>query len=257
MSCLPQHGRVNCTAFFKSTPVIFDQTQLTEGDWRITSNPLAWGNPDAEIVVLGFSKGPNASGASLAKEPHNSIAYKRKRANVGKILAHVGLLKKGDNIFYNSVVDKAIADINGRFHFGSLIRCGVERKDAKTGEWKGFGSNMLDKFVASDFGKKVSQECSSRFLGDLPPKTKLIIMFGLGKKQNYVLEAYKLFKHARPVDWRWLEKDVSYTDGRITVVHVEHFGVLGRHLKDWLGENIHKRSILGDAARLSVEIALK
>ena len=120
-----------------------------EGNWRITSNPLAWGNPEAEIVVLGFSKGPNAAGASLANEPHNNIAYKRMRTFVGKILAHVGLLEKGDNTALKNAVERAIADQHGRFHFGSFIRCGVERKDAKYGGASNGG--MLDKFVATDF----------------------------------------------------------------------------------------------------------
>jgi hypothetical protein len=73
LSCIPVHGRIDCDICYRA-PIIFDVTQRTEGDWRITANPLAWGNPCAEIVVLGFSKGPNALGA-LAKEPHDSIPY--------------------------------------------------------------------------------------------------------------------------------------------------------------------------------------
>jgi len=255
MSCLPKHGRVDCTACFKTKSVSFDETQQTDGNWRITANPLSWGNTEAKIVVLGFSKGANAANASLANEPHNSIAYKTKRHNVGKILAHVGLLEKGDNTALKIAVDKAIADQHGQFHFSSFIRCGVERNDTKKG-WVGSGGGMLDKFVDTDFGKRVAQECSSRFLGNLPPQTKLVIMFGMGTKQNYVRESYKLFQYAKPGDWRWLENDVSYTDGKITVVHVDHFAVQGPLLKQWLGEVEHKRSKYGNAAISSVVHAL-
>jgi hypothetical protein len=79
MRCLPIHGRVECTACYKTKPVVFDQTKETETDrnWRITANPLAWGNPNAEIVVLGFSKGQTQADA-LANTSHDEIAYKKK-----------------------------------------------------------------------------------------------------------------------------------------------------------------------------------
>lgn len=147
MSCLPEHGRVQCTACFDTDRVIFDITKQTEGNWQITANPLAWGNPEAEIVVLGFSKGPTQAGA-LANTPHDEIAYKGSRLNVGKILAHVGLLEKCDNAKLKNLVDDAISDKNGRFHFSSFIRCTVEQYDEKAKKWKGSGGGMLDKFVA-------------------------------------------------------------------------------------------------------------
>lgn len=204
MSCLPQHGRVSCTACYSTCNIEFDKTKQTEGNWRITNNPLAWGNPEAEVVVLGFSKGPTQAGA-LEHTPHDEIAYKGSRLNVGKILAHIGLLKKTDNNSLKDAVDKAIANKNGIFHFSSLIRCTVEQYDTKTGKWKGSGGGMLDKFVATNFGKRISQECASRFLGNLPPQTKLIVMFGLGSKQNYVKASYDLFCKVKPSSkWRWI-----------------------------------------------------
>lgn len=237
---------------YDTKQVVFDKTKQTEENWRITANPLAWGNQQAEVIVLGFSKGPTQSGA-LENTPHDKIAYKGNRLNVGKILAHVGLLEKTDSVALKNSVDKAIADKNSRFHFGSLIRCTVEQYDSKKEKWKGSGGGMLDKFVAIPF----SQQCTSRFLGNLPTETKLVIMFGLGSKQNYVRESYRLFQMARPSsEWK-LINEVSYTDGKITVVHVEHFASQGVLIPSWLGENKHDRSRLGDMAKSSVESAMQ
>jgi len=250
MSNLPEHGRIECADCFSQNAVIFDHTKESDGGWRITANPLAWGNQTAEIVVLGFSKGPTQAGA-LASTPHNEIAYKGSRLNVGKILAHVGLLPKIDDAQLKSTVDREIASKTGRFHFGSFIKCTVERLDPKTGKWKGSGGGMLDKFVATDFGQKVAGNCASKFLGTLPANTKLVVMFGLGTKQNYVREAFKLFRAARPGKWHWVNK-VAYSDSKITVVHVEHFASQGALIPNWLGTNNHERSRLGVLAREAV-----
>jgi hypothetical protein len=112
MGCLPAHGRIDCNACYGGESVLFDRTRRDDRDWRITSNPLAWGNPNAPIVVLGFSKGQTQAGA-LAGTPHDQIAYKGKRENVGRILAHVGLVKKGSLASQTAAVDKMIADRNG------------------------------------------------------------------------------------------------------------------------------------------------
>ena len=85
---LPDHGRVACTACFGGEAVVFDASRTGSTNWRITANPCAWGNPNAEVVVLGFSKGPTQAGA-LARTPHDEIAYKGARHNVGRILLMV------------------------------------------------------------------------------------------------------------------------------------------------------------------------
>ena len=84
------------------------------------------------------------------------------------------------------MVDKLIADRNGRFQFASLVRCTVERFDEKDRCWKGSGGGMLDRFIGSEFGMEVAGNCASRFLGALPSKTQLVVMFGLGSDLNYV-----------------------------------------------------------------------
>ncbi len=82
-------------------------------------------------------------------------------------------------------------------------------------------------------------------LGELPPQTKLVIMFGMGANQNYVREAYKLFQYARPVEWRWLKEGISYTDDKITVVDVEHFAAQGALIPNWVSLNKRHQSPIG------------
>ena len=249
MSCLPIHGRINCKKCY-SGDVVFNKSREENDGWRITANPLAWGNPYAEVVVLGFSKGPTQAGA-LEDTPHDDIAFKGSRLNVGKIMAHVGLISKLSNDKLKKKVDELIANKDGRFHFSSLIRCTVERFDAKGNKWKGSGGNMLDKFVSTKFGQCVANNCTTEYLADLPSSTKLVLMFGLGTNLNYVKEAFKLFKKARPGIWSYLN-DVAYTDEKITVVHVEHFTSQGAHIPNWLGERENDRAKLGIMAQKAV-----
>jgi hypothetical protein len=203
-------------------------------------------------VLLGFSKGPTQAGA-LGGTPHDAIAYKGSRTNVGKILRHIRLMEPIDDAGLSRAVDELIADQSGRFHCGSLIRCTIEQR-AK-GKWIGTGGGMLDNFVASPFGQEVSSNCAVRMLGNLSPETKLIVMFGLGAKQAYVRSAFDLYNRALPGDWHWIN-GVTYTNGKLTVVHVEHFASQGRLLPSWLGLNGDDRATLGELAQQGVVHAL-
>lgn len=253
-SSLPASGRIDCTVCHGGRSVDFDRTQQVsqDGDWRITVNSLAWGNPNAEVVVLGFSKGPTQAG-ELTTTPHDQIAYKKGRVSVGKILAHVGLIEGGDKVRLRATVDRLIADPAGRFHFGSLIRCTVERREGTT--WKGTGGGMLDGFVGAPFGREVASNCARRFLSNRPAPTRLVVMFGLGTKGNYVRQARALVQQSRPGRWRTVN-EVAYADDRVTFVHVEHFASQGNLLPRWLGEGGHDRGQLGLRAREAVTAAL-
>lgn len=252
---LPASGQIACARCFSScgASIQFDQTKRTEGDWRITANPMAWGNVTPEIMVLGFSKGPTQAGA-LVSTPHNEIAYKGGRHNVGKILAHVGLIAGDDPANLSLAVSQAISDTQGRFHFGSLIRCTVERYESGSSVWKGSGGGMLDKFVATPFGREVAGNCADQFLAALPSVTKLVVMFGFGTALNYVRESFKLYERVRKGSWKWLN-DVSYTDGKIIVVHVEHFASQGPLINQWRGVDGHSRGRYGRMAQESVALA--
>lgn len=249
---LPESGRIECTRCFEEySNVVFNETRREEGGWRITANPLAWGNAiSPAVVVLGFSKGPTQANV-LMTQPHYDIAYKSKRKNVGKILFHIGLLSEDDEGDYEPAVSKAIADRSGPFHFGSLVRCTVERFDVKQESWKGSGGAMLDKFVATSFGQQVANNCTDKFLSRLPASVKLVVMFGLGTRLNYVKASFNLYRNARKGPWRMLN-EVAYTDESIVVVHVEHFASQGANISRWLGVGLHDRAKYGHLAKEAV-----
>jgi hypothetical protein len=108
---------------------------------------------------------------------HDGIAYRGGRKNVGKIFVHLGLIPTKAPDRLSTAVDRLIADHTGRFHFGSLVRCTVERNDLKKG-WVGTGGGMLDKFIRTAFGGAAASRCASRFLSDLPKSVKLVVLFG-------------------------------------------------------------------------------
>lgn len=248
--CLPKHGRIECAICHEGAPYAFDRTRTTRDGWRITNNPLAWGGSDPEVIVLGFSKGPTQSG-DLENTPHDEIAYKSGRSNVAKILHHIGLLPEPKR----ELVDRLISDPGGNIHFGSLVRCTVERLDHESGAWKGSGGGMLDGFVANDFGSKVVTLCARRFLSVLPERTRLIVMFGMGSKGNYVSACRKVFASVRPGSWS-VFNPVTYFDDRIVVVHAEHFASQGALIPNWSSGVDHDRGRFGLWARQGVEFAL-
>jgi hypothetical protein len=252
---LPEHGRVACVRCYPESRLEFDVTRRAEGDWRTTWNPLSWGSATPEVLVLGFSKGPTQAGA-LATVPHDEIAYRRSRTAVGKILGHVGLVERVGAESWKDAVDRLIGDRSGRFHFASLIRCTVERFDRKSQTWTGTGGGMLDRFVGTSFGRHVTESCARQFLEHLPSSTRLVVMFGYGSRGNYVSECRDLFSRVRPGAWRWDEEGVSYADGKIAVVHVEHFAAQGALIPQWLGEIDHPRGQLGLRAQAAVARAL-
>lgn len=230
-----------------------------DGNWRVKPNPLAWGSAEPKIIVLGFSKGPKQV-AKLEKAGHdetafNEVAFKDSRDYVGKILAHVGAVPIPKNDDFEGLIDQLIADKNGSYHFASLVRCSVSYRCKKTNKWKAAGGRILDKFMDSEFADEVAGNCVKRFLKSLPKRTRLVILFGLGTKQNYVSSVKKLINEARGGNLQDVNK-VAYKDESVTFVHVEHF-TAHSHISDWLGETGDERAELGYRAREAVQDALK
>lgn len=232
-TALPQHGRVDCTACFGGA-VTFNGTRREQDGWRITSNPLSWGNERPKVLVLGFSKGPLQSGA-VGMAEHDEIAFRGAAnwQNAYNILARVGVVPPSDRPA--GAMCQLIADRNGSFGFGSLVRCSVERRAAKGDAWEASGGGMLDRFASTSLGREVVGRCATRFLADLPEETRLVIMFGMGTDLNYVDACERAIRAARRrPTWRKHDK-VSYGDDAVLFVHVEHFASQGRYVRDWLG----------------------
>ncbi len=254
-TALPRHGRVDCSLCHRG-PVTFDVTRREHDGWRITANPLSWGNERPKVLVLGFSKGPTQAGA-LANHHHDEIAYKDGRQNAYRILERVGLVPPNDRP--EEAMGRLIADRNGAFGFGSLVRCTVERwgpyKGKKqslkgTMQWQGSGG-MLDRFAASTLGEEVVARCATRFLADLPTETRLVIMFGMGTGRGYVKECARIIGAVRRrPGWR-VDDDVSYGDEEVTFVHVEHFASQGALVPNWLGA-VGKDGALKDKDRAAI-----
>lgn len=256
-SPLPTHGRVSCTLCHVAQTE-FDLVGAGTPEWRIRANPLSWGSVEPEVVVLGFSKGPTQAG-DLARTPHDAVAFKGQRVWVGRILARLGLIAPvADTAAMTRIVDALIADRRGRFAFGSLVRCTVERFDK--GKWVGTGGDMLSGFVSNDFGRQVAGNCAKRHLGVLPASTRLVVMMGTGSKGNYIDEAERLIRAARgaPPSWRRINA-VAYGDDRTTFVHTVHFAAQGRLRGDWFGQTRNDGSppdaTAVDWARLAAEAA--
>jgi hypothetical protein len=250
MASLPNHGRINCNRCFKSSDkIVFNKTCRTEGEWRITANPFAWGNSDPEVIVLGFSKGPTQT-AQIDKVSDDDVAFKSQHTNMSKMLAHIGLIPAADA----SIVTDAIKDTAGLIHFGSFVRCAVEFFDMKKSVWRGTDGGIIDKFFTSNFGAEVTLNCMDQYLSTVPSRSKLIVMFGMGTKLAYVKDCFKVYERARGGSWVWLN-DIAYTDGKITVVHVEHFASLGSLIPDWIGQNENKRASYGLMARNAVMLS--
>ena len=234
MSCLPMHGPSDCELCFagcKRVEFGVSTKEAPDGSWEITLNPLAWGNPNPEILVLGFSKGSNQNEDLLEaikyEAAFNKIAFKGWRDKVGKILAHAGVICVPPNGSFESEVNRIIKDKKGRYHFGSLVRCSAGRCNKKR-------HGNFSEFVKTDFGSKVAENCTKQFLGGLPPKTKLVILFG--NSQPYISAVRKLVKTARPLPGNWRKvNDVAYCDGSVTFVHVIHFCAWDDTIRNWLG----------------------
>jgi hypothetical protein len=60
------------------------------------------------------------------------------------------------------------------------------------------GRRLIDQFMATPFGQKISTDCATNFLGELPAETRVVIMFGLGTGNSYVTTARKAIEKARP-----------------------------------------------------------
>lgn len=182
------------------------------------------------------------------KRSHEQIAFLGSLKEVGKILAHIELVCVPEGDDFDKMIYDHICNRDGRFHFGSLVRCAVQRKD-ENGGWKRRHGN-LDEFLKTDFGKEVAGNCASQFLRTLPTRTKLVVMFGCSP--DYVQAARKLVQDTRGGKWDEVN-EIAYTDGKVTFVHVVHFTAPCDEIPDWLEDNDEPDKEKGRKGRLAKE----
>lgn len=248
--------RLSCDRCFSRADCGFNRDLEQSGDFRIRRNPMTFGNPNGKVAVLGFSKGPNASTAIDVLNDED-VAYHKKRKFVGRILRHLRLIPDMPDDRLTAHLDALISDSTGPFHFGSVIRCGVERRDSRApNRWKLTSGDMLG-FVGTKFGERVLANCIEEHLLPLLGTAQLVILMGFGVKQSYARAAHAAIHSAYGGHWRPVAPMVS-TNDQTLLLNSAHFASRN-HLAAWLGRaggSVEYRE-LGEIAREAVPAHLR
>lgn len=239
---LPVHGRIACGDCFPDGHAVWGESEFERGGWRLANNPMAWGSQEPEILVLGFSKGPNQN-ASILTSRHEDVAFARGRKALGKILDTLGLMPSG------RTMDDLIADPSSPMAFGSLIRCSVAKADGKGG-WLQSGGDILASCLADRSFGNVIANCIRRHLAALPSSLKIVVM--LGNSARYIEGCRRAIGDIRtglrPIN------DVAYGDDQVAFVHTIHFAAQGTLVPDWCdgayGSQAEKRKLAQAAIQL-------
>ncbi|MDO9439629.1 MAG: hypothetical protein Q7T73_01940, partial [Beijerinckiaceae bacterium] len=192
------HGCSDCRVCFKETDLPWhspteEQFAVGGHQWSLRANPGYWGSATPEILVLGFSKGPEQAkligeyvAGSHPEKRFEDIAFNDgrnlMRGNLKKLLTSIGLMDP------KASIDKLFEPTEKRFGLASLVRCSVTyakpNSDVFVGTGGGITSTTLKKrpdFVGN---------CVKQHLGEIPRSVKLIVM--LGVTTGYVDESKKL-----------------------------------------------------------------
>lgn len=227
---LPKHGHIGCRVCFTAAGDSCEFLNLDGSKWRIEQPNAAWGSQNPEVLVLGFSRGGNQSKPGI---PFDEIAFKGMRPQLAKILKALNLLK-------NEEIDSKIHSAEKHFAFGSLIRCSVSQWDEKTRAYSKSGGAILQKFAKGNASRRIAENCSSQFLGNIPPSTKLVVL--LGNQTKYIQFCHELAQKARG-EAKWVNS-MAYDSKGVRFVHVIHAKAQGRLIPDWLsstGSQVQKR----------------
>jgi hypothetical protein len=218
---LPQHGRIACNRCFSERHVDWGQTTHEPGDgWSIVNNPMSWGSRSPTTLVLGFSKGGNQN-AKISSAPHDEVAFRGGRTNLSTILETLGLKAK-----YWSI-DELISCRNGKFAFGSLVRCSVKKWDGD--KWLMSGKDIMSSCLRDQKMGAVIDHCISQFIEELPASVQLVVM--LGNDLKYVAGCYSAIRKVRP-NLKTINA-VAYGDEQVTFVHTVHFKAQGALVPNW------------------------
>lgn len=235
---LPHHGRISCRRCFADS-----EPAKMLGEWQVVNDPGAWGSATPSILVLGFSKGftqANAYRAGLFED----IPFKDMRSRLTEMLRGLGLLATTE------IVDQKMVAEERHFAFGSLVRCSLSRRNAKTGHLECTGQVMSKAFIEPI--SEVVRRCADTFLVHLPDSVRLVLM--LGTTDAYVASCRCLMKALHPTTFCNIN-EVSYRAGKAVWAHVSHPSGLNGHHPVWMaGDPSTKPGRKRQLAMLAIEV---
>ena len=170
------HGPLPCRACYKG-----NEPTLVLGDWRLLNNPGYYGSSDPEILVLGFSKGANQN--KVADEGNfDKIAFAKARHRLKAVLETLRVMPSDRGI------DALMTAREPQFGVASLVRCSFCKM--KGGTCKTSGDVIPSAFTNAST-LSIVQRCTSRFLGELPKRVKLVVLLGTG--DSYIAKTWTIF----------------------------------------------------------------
>jgi hypothetical protein len=189
--------------------------------WLLRANPAYWGSSSPDILVLGFSKGPEQNklidryvAASLPRVSLEDIPFndekKVMRPNLKKLLTSIGLLDE------KASIDALFRPTEKKFGFASLVRCSVEYAKPNSHIFVGTGSSITQTTLKKR--PRFVETCIKTHLTDVPESTKLIIMLGVTtgyvNDVRTILDGDPFFPEAAC--------SYAYSAGRTPVIHIPH-----------------------------------
>ncbi|MGA1860607.1 hypothetical protein VH569_31890 [Azospirillum sp. 11R-A] len=213
-----EHGFLTCRRCFEGT-----ETERTTGLFAMHNNPGYWGAPDPLVLVLGFSKGRNQIRA-LKTQPFHAVAFAGLRERLGEILAAVGVMPPGTGM------DALMTAAERDFGFASLVRCTVWLSGRTSGG-----------ITVATFRDPIMRDCAARcietFLGDLPPRLRLVVL--LGTTFNYVAEVKAVFRSLHGNSYRDSGALSFEVDGRTYVFAMSPSRSTGSHHRPYVERPVH------------------
>jgi hypothetical protein len=178
-----EHGQQVCRACFGDAGLGWNSEQTQEfaagrRRWRLRANPGYWGSSAPEVLVLGFSKGPNQDKKIAAGAAFEDVPFAGMRGDLRRLLAAVGLVGPDEDM------DSLFFSTERRFGFASLVRCSVAiwaRNSKKEFDWIGTGGNIIGQTVMAE--PAFVTTCIARHLAaGLPASVKLMVLLGSAEK---------------------------------------------------------------------------
>jgi hypothetical protein len=215
-----EHGEQSCRACFDTSDLAWNSAAAKEflvgsKRWRLRANPGYWGASNPEILVLGFSKGPNQDKTIAGGARFEEVPFAGMRTDLSRLLAAIGLVEPGVDI------DGLFEPTERRFGFASLIRCSLaiwgRDKKANRLDWISTGGDVIGRTIAAE-PPFVTKYVAHHLKSGLPASVKLVVLLGSAKKNVVkimgVLDGWPLDPSV----------EIAYAYGALgrTVVHVPH-----------------------------------